>query len=394
MAFFCPQCNASFETFEECSQHISTSSDFNCNKWRFHPELQERCQKTPTKNVAVARLHSAIKKREILSPTSERQVGDIVFDSDGQPLVNAEAGMLIREVLSKKKIQQDGLKVSKANGDLFLSFGNSNNVISPLSATMGDGSNRGAKRKRNDDNISSTSSDDGGSVDGGSDDGGSDDVDSDDGGSDGGSSGDGSGDDNSNDHCFPKCPLLRLHNEILDFVETIQPTKSETENRMLVVSEIEYVARELFKNDTFKVEIFGSTLTGLALPTSDVDIVITGLPYKERNCILKLGNELKRRGLVSYMELITGARVPIIKMTHLETGTDADICFNQTSGPRMGAMIKHMLGVVPAMKPLVLVLKYFLAQRSLNITFKGKILYFLFFLFQSLILIFYIYTYI
>ena len=73
------------------------------------------------------------------------------------------------------------------------------------------------------------------------------------------------------------------------------------------------------------------------------------------------------------MELITGARVPIIKMTHLATGTDADICFDQKSGPRMGAMIKHMLSVVPAMKPLVLVLKYFLAQRSLNVTFKGGV---------------------
>ena len=68
---------------------------------------------------------------------------------------------------------------------------------------------------------------------------------------------------------------------------------------------------------------------------------------------MKLGNELKRRWMCSYCELITGARVPIIKMTHLETGTDADICFNQTSGPRMGKMIKFMLNVVPAMKPLV-----------------------------------------
>ena len=52
---------------------------------------------------------------------------------------------------------------------------------------------------------------------------------------------------------------------------------------------------------------------------------------------------------------------------------DADICFNQTSGPRMGLMIKHMLNVVPAMKPLVLVLKYFMQQRSLNVTFKGGV---------------------
>ena len=77
--------------------------------------------------------------------------------------------------------------------------------------------------------------------------------------------------------------------------------------------------------------------------------------YKEETACKRCesGNELKRRGMCSYCELITGARVPIIKMTHLETGTDADICFNQTSGPRMGKMIKFMLNVVPAMKPLV-----------------------------------------
>ena len=100
--------------------------------------------------------------------------------------------------------------------------------------------------------------------------------------------------------------------------------------------------------------------------------VFNVLVFGDCSGIIKLGNELKQRGMVSYMELITGARVPIIKMTHLETGTDADICFDQPSGPRMGAMIKHMLNVVPAMKPLVLVLKYFLAQRKLNVTFKGK----------------------
>ena len=105
-----------------------------------------------------------------------------------------------------------------------------------------------------------------------------------------------------------------------------------------------------------------------------MDIVIFGSPESSaKNSILKLGKELKKRGLVSYMETITGARVPIIKMTHADTGTDADICFDQEGGVHMGKMIKHMIAVVPAMKPLVLVLKYFLHQRELNITFKGGV---------------------
>ena len=102
--------------------------------------------------------------------------------------------------------------------------------------------------------------------------------------------------------------------------------------------------------------------------------MIFGSPEKSvKSSILKLGRELKARGMVSYMETITGARVPIIKMTHAETGTDADICFNQEGGVHMGQMIKHMISVIPAMKPLVLVLKYFLHQRELNVTFKGGV---------------------
>ena len=366
--FFCPQCNLHFDDFDACSTHIETG-EFQCSKWRYHPELEDRCRTTPSKNTMVNRLHGEIKKRTMPLPLQEttlREGNEIVLDADGMPLVNAMAGQNIRGVLSQNPTS--GRKSSppantKVNDDLFLSFEAPSSSTATRSSSSSSSSStngqhgmltspssnvRGIKRKRDQDTSDEEDDDD--------------DQEEED-----------QEEPDEAERKQPNNPLLRLHNEILDFVECIQPTAQETANRMRVVTEIEEVARELWENNEFEVKIFGSTMTGLALPTSDVDIVVIGLPYSDKKCILKLGNELKRRNMVSYIELITGARVPIIKMTHLETGMDADICFNQSSGPKMGHMIKHMLSHVPAMKPLVLVLKYFLQQRNLNVTFKGGV---------------------
>ena len=52
---------------------------------------------------------------------------------------------------------------------------------------------------------------------------------------------------------------------------------------------------------------------------------------------------------------------------------DADICFDQPGGLKMATLIKTMLDVVPALRPIILVLKYFLVQRELNETYRGGI---------------------
>jgi len=187
---------------------------------------------------------------------------------------------------------------------------------------------------------------------------------------------------------LPSNPTLRLHNEMLNFAKLIGPTEEETIGRETVVSTITELAEKLWgekvniKNGSsvkrgkdLKVDIFGSFLTGLCLPTSDVDIVIFGaldefLPVKK--ALYQLAAELKRLKIVTFMEVIDSARVPIIKFTHIN-GTHADICFDQPSGPRMGKLIRNMLDVVPGLRTLILVLKYFLLQRELNEVYKGGV---------------------
>lgn len=102
--------------------------------------------------------------------------------------------------------------------------------------------------------------------------------------------------------------------------------------------------------------------------------------------LYKLANKLTETGVSEgeRIQVITGAKVchplpflpkqvPIVKYVDTEAGCQIDICFNQTNGPRNSAVIKAFLNDYWELKPIVLVLKYFLLQRDLNETYTGGI---------------------
>lgn len=76
--------------------------------------------------------------------------------------------------------------------------------------------------------------------------------------------------------------------------------------------------------------VFGSMATGLYLPGSDIDMVLFG--SEGANHMQRLARRLKKHLSLAFMEVITTARVPIIKFTDTETNLQVDICFDQRSG--------------------------------------------------------------
>jgi DNA polymerase sigma len=85
----------------------------------------------------------------------------------------------------------------------------------------------------------------------------------------------------------------------------------------------------------------------------------------------RLGEELRRRDLVSYVEVISKARVPIVKFTDRVSGIKVDICCEQPGGLAAAELILEVQKTLPSLRPLTLVLKYFLHCRGLNDTFSG-----------------------
>ena len=68
-------------------------------------------------------------------------------------------------------------------------------------------------------------------------------------------------------------PLIRLHNEIVAFVNLMSPTAAEMSLRDRVVESVTRIGSSTF-GDGARVLPFGSQVTGLCLPGSDVDFVV------------------------------------------------------------------------------------------------------------------------
>lgn len=172
------------------------------------------------------------------------------------------------------------------------------------------------------------------------------------------------------------------------------------------------------------VQVFGSNATSLFLPHSDIDLVVYFNDLKDKGgdddnssnqaekytkttetkkplssaqqeridmenwCIQEsiasqqnkshytmladaLRNEWGTK--LSYLEVIENTRVPLVKFTHKPTNISVDVCFNQEGGPEAAAMMKQWLQDLPPLRPLCLLLKYFLSCRGLNETYTGGI---------------------
>ena len=167
-------------------------------------------------------------------------------------------------------------------------------------------------------------------------------------------------------------PLLRLHEEVLDFCAFMSPTPSEVAIAGRALAGVHGVIASLFPEAT--IEVFGSRALGLVLPTSDWDIVCCGVVGTRAN-MARIAGEMSTRGVARRTEVIDSARVPIVKVWEAASGICVDISFESAAASARssrGVMLDLMARFPPA-RPLALVLKYFLLQRGLNDTFTGGI---------------------
>ena len=70
-----------------------------------------------------------------------------------------------------------------------------------------------------------------------------------------------------------------------------------------------------------KTKMFGSCATGLALPTSDIDLSVSGIDTYDRGrlceCLLIISEALKNFKWVVSQKPILTATVPVLKLVHI-----------------------------------------------------------------------------
>ena len=204
--------------------------------------------------------------------------------------------------------------------------------------------------------------------------------------------------------------LVLLHDEIVSFAQLMAPQPDELEMRENLVNKVTDLIKEVFKGRECDVHVFGSQATGLLLPTSDIDFVVSlpdaiedekkedtknekKIKSKEQKKIkeqkemeewesvkesisplARIGEALKShpdwRNELTYLEVVENTRVPIVKFTH-SNGISVDICLNQTLGVQAAELMKRFLDAMAPLKALTFVLKYFMAARGLNEPYSG-----------------------
>ena len=157
-----------------------------------------------------------------------------------------------------------------------------------------------------------------------------------------------------------KHPVLRLHEELLDFSGFMQPSACELCARKLWVRVIAASCHKLWPS--CKVRVFGSFHTGLLLATGDVDVAVTSVPCTPDAAMNLLAEDLLYE---RHVEEVTfdgeGVRV---QSRHC--GLRAVVVFNETRRLESSRLVRKQLKKFPHMRPLILFLKHFFLQRALH----------------------------
>lgn len=177
-----------------------------------------------------------------------------------------------------------------------------------------------------------------------------------------------------------KCDTMGEHltQEIKNYVAFVSPTKLEIRTRDELVRRNQRAIQSTLRG--CKVHLFGSSATGMYLPGADVDMVVELSPQTPtrnlKSLLYKLSNRM--RDWAQNIQVISRARVPIVKYVDKETKLNVDISLGE-SGAKTGGMggvtaIKTVLAwkkKYPALSPLVLVIKQFLRRRQFSEVYLG-----------------------
>ncbi|KAF2964525.1 hypothetical protein GQX73_g9047 [Xylaria multiplex] len=183
------------------------------------------------------------------------------------------------------------------------------------------------------------------------------------------------------DHSDVPNMSFRLHREIRDFYSYVSPRDFEERLRQELISKLESLVRRKWRDA--RVLPFGSFMSGLYLPTADMDIAICSQAfidgryplYDKKKYLFHMKSYLENNKVAfqNTVEAITRAKVPLLKYTDNHTGLKVDISFEKMDGYKAIDTFRKWKEQYPAMPPLVAVIKHFLLMRHLNEPVNGGI---------------------
>lgn len=167
---------------------------------------------------------------------------------------------------------------------------------------------------------------------------------------------------------------FRLHQEICDYYFFVQPKNFEKAVRQDLLDRLQGLVRRY--DPDWSLYCFGSFAAGLYLPNADMDVVVMSWQFRRsgRNGIAQNYHKLQKIAnyfathiaIADSIEVISSAKVPLIKFADAKTGINIDISFENSTGPMAVQTFEHWKAQYPAMPILVVLIKQFLKMRGMS----------------------------
>lgn len=171
----------------------------------------------------------------------------------------------------------------------------------------------------------------------------------------------------------------------MDFYEYVKPKKFEQHIRNQLVENLRQAMRRDGRNfASATVHPFGSFMSGLYLPTADMDLVVCSASFMKggpptylgaRSWLYKFQKFLVSQRVADQdsIEVIAHARIPLVKFVDKATGLRVDVSFENLGGVGAIDTFLEWKKNYPAMPILVTLIKHFLMMRGLNEPVNGGI---------------------
>ncbi|KAM0254489.1 hypothetical protein ACHAQJ_006707 [Trichoderma viride] len=180
------------------------------------------------------------------------------------------------------------------------------------------------------------------------------------------------------DHSATTNMAFRLHKEVMDFYDFVKPCDFEQAIRDKLVENLKRAMKRDDRNfASAQLFPFGSFMSGLYLPTADMDLVVCSASFMRggpptylgaRSWLYKFRKFLVAQRIAEpeSIEVIAHARIPLVKFIDKVTGLRVDVSFENLGGVKAIDTFLRWKKEYPAMPILVTLIKHFLLMRGLN----------------------------
>ncbi len=119
-----------------------------------------------------------------------------------------------------------------------------------------------------------------------------------------------------------------------------------------------------------KLSAFGSAESGLSLKGGDFDLCLQITDANEKKILKKIGGMLRGQGMED-VQIITGAKVPIVKFIDPRSGLHVDISINNTLALHNTRLLSSYSKADPRVKELAICVKHWALHRNVSDSVNG-----------------------